>query len=321
MKLTYSLILAAASCGLAFAAATAYTTPVGYLTSTIGPNVAGSTEGAATFIASSLVLPASFAGDATVSPSGGTVITFTGGVPTGLDATSMLEISNGAQEGWWSSISSSTATAITIANSFPASLNANVHVTVRKFTTVQDVFGNNAPGIAPYSNILPFDNIQVLNPLDQSTATIIYAGGWQDFVTESPAATVIIYPGTAVKVIHRANTSLPVLVSGEVKTTKTQVDLYPNDNWLGQPNPTGGTFGSMQLGTQVLATDYVNIIQPDAGTGQATDTFVSVGGAMYNFVTEAPADTQPVAEGNGYLITRGVGTASILTIPAQAIAP
>ncbi len=326
MKLTYSLILAAAASGFAFGQTTATTTPVGYITSTIGPNASASTEGSATFIAASLVRPAVFAGLTTaVAPAPepattGSVISFSGGVPTGLDATSMLEISNGVQEGWWSAIVSSDATSITILDTFPVA--AGAQVSVRKFTTVQDVFGDNSPGLAPVGTEGGYDEIQFLKPDIQEVGVILYAGGWVNLATELPAGDEIIYPGTAVKVIHRANTTLSVVTSGEVKTTKTQIDLYQNDNWLCQPNPTGGTFGTLNLGPQVLPTDKVDIFETDGGTGQVVTTYVSSGGVMYNLATEEDAtNTPPIDEGTGYLITRGTGDASIVTVPAQTIAP
>ena len=313
--LPYSLILAAAASGMASGAQTAYTTPVGYVTASILPNVSNSPAGSATFIAASLVTPAVFSAGAVSSPSGGKVITFSGGVPTNLNSTYVLEIKTGSQEGWWSAITGSTATTVAVFDTFPASLPANVQITVRKFSTVQDVFGNNSPGLGAA------DEIQILNPVNQAASVVIYAGGWFDQVTEDPAGGTIIYPGTAVKVIHRANTTLSVVSSGEVKTTKTQVDLFANDNWLGQPNPTGGTFGTMQLGSQVLGTDFVNLIGPDAGIGQPTTSFASVGGILYNIVTEDNATSQPVSQGTGCLITRPVGGDSTITIPAQVIAP
>ena len=322
MKLhTYAFLAAIAACGMASAQTTAYTTPVGYITSTIGPNASANTEGSATFVAASLVRPASFAGAATASPSGGSVITFSGGVPAGLDATSMLEISDGAQEGWWSAIVSSTATTVTILDTFPADLAANVKATVRKFTTIQDVFGDNSPGLAPYSTEAPYDEIQFLKPDIQEVGVIVYAGGWLNLLTEASAASEIIYPGTAVKVIHRANTSLSVVASGEVKTTKTQVDVYPSDNWLCQPNPTGGTLGTLNLGPQLLASDKLDMIETDGGAGQVVTTYVSSAGVMYNLLTEADATGVEVKEGAGYLVTRGEGAASIITIPAQVVAP
>ena len=320
--LPYSLILAAAASGMASGAETAYTTPVGYITSTIGPNRSGSSAGAATFIGAALVQPATFAGAAsgTVSPSGGTVITFTGGVPTGLGISSMLEITSAIQKGWWTSIASSTATTITVTDVLPAGLPANLQISVRNFSTIQNVFGNNSPGLTVYGTG-PYDEIQLLKPDIQEVSVIVYAGGgWVNLATELPANNEIIYPGTAVKVIHRANTSLSVVTSGEVKTTPTQVDIFPKDNWFAQPNPTNQTFGNLNLGPQIGPTDSVDVIQTDGGSGQVVTTYVSSSGVMYNLATEADATPIDVKSAEGFLLKR-VGAANTLTLPVQVVAP
>jgi hypothetical protein len=192
---------------------------------------------------------------------------------------------------------------------------------VRKFNTIQDVFGENAPGLAAFSAEVPYDEIQFLDPATQEVGVIVWADAWVNLATELPAGDEIIYPGTAVKVIHRANTSLSVVVSGEVKTTKTQIDVFEDDNWLSQPNPIDGTFGQLNLGPQILETDLVDIIETDTGSGQVVTTYVSSGGVMFNLATEADATSQPVPSGTGYLIKRPAGTASVLSVPAQTIAP
>lgn len=305
------------------AAQAASTDPVGYITTTINANVSGSSAGSATFISPSLVAPISFAAASSASPSGGNTITFASGVPTDLDGSSMLEITSGANEGWWTTIVSSTTTSITVADAFPAGLPTNTTVSVRKFNTIDSIFGaDNSAGLTPAGGAELADEIQVLDPVTQAATAYIYvAGGWTNVVTEEPGGSTIIYPGTSVLVVHHANTALSLVTAGTVKTTKTQVDVYPSDNWLGQPNPTGGTLGSLTLATQILSEDNVLLTRTDPGTGQPTDTFVAVAGNMYNAVTEENADNEPVVEGSGYVLRRlPTDAASIVTIPAQVIA-
>lgn len=316
--LSYSLIAAAIACGFAAAQTTAYTTPVGYVTSYIGPNASNNTAGSATFIAPSLVMPTVYAGAATVAPSGKTV-TLSEGVPVGLDATSMLEISDGVHEGWWSAVTVSTGTTITLNDDLPAGLAAGVKVSVRKFTTIQDVFGANTPGLTAL-----VDEIQTIpDPavIPQETKSIVWADGWID-AFEEPSGGDPIYPGTAVKVIRYGLSTEPlsVIVTGEVKMTKTQVDVFPQYNWLGQPNPTGGTLGSMAFGTQVLPTDILELFQTDAGAGQVSDAYVKFGNIMID-AFEEDASAVMIPEGGGYSIYRGSGAASVLTIPAQVVSP
>jgi hypothetical protein len=330
----YSLLIAAAACGFA-AAETAYTTPVGYITTTINGNTSSGTAGASTFVAGTLVQPAVFAGESVGAPAG-TVLTFTAGVPDTLDGSYMLEITAGADEGWWSTVVSSTATSITVADSIPGA--GAVKVSIRKFNTVSSVFGNNAPGLAPFDGVSPsFDNIQILDPITQASKTIVYVtgvapDGWYDFVSSSPAENEIIYPGTAARVVRMGTTPLSLVSSGEVKTTKTQVDVYPNENWLGQSLAAGSTLGAMNFKDQIIkfdgvaANDFIELTRPDPGSGQPADLFVALipafGDVMANFVTTADATNEPIPEGTGYNLKRdGAGSPSVITIPAQVVAP
>lgn len=315
-KLTYSLLAAFAACGMAFAAETAYTTPVGYITTPISGNVTGNSAGASTFIANTLQTSAVFAGAATASPSGTLEINFAGGVPPNLDSSYQLVITQGSQEGWYTTVlGSPSATKITVADAFPAGLPADVKVQVRKYATIQSLLGSNSLGLGAS------DEVQLLDAstTPQMISTIVYAGGWFNFVTEEPAENYIIYPGTSVQIVRRGATPLSLVQSGEVKTTKTQVDVYAGDNWLGQTLATGGTLGGMQFATQIASTDFLQIVRPDTGAGQSIDNYVASGGVMYNFVTEEDATSEPIAEGAGYLISRSSGPATVVTIPAQVI--
>lgn len=327
----FALLGALLAVGAADAAAT---DPVGYITATIAGNVAANPVGAATYVSPTLITPAVFAGAATASPSGGATITFTSGVPLGLDSSYLLEISNGAQEGWWSAVASSTATSVTVADNFPAGLAGNVSITVRKFSTIANLFGANSAGLTDIdgADSNPPDEIQLLDPVTQAARTIVYVtgvapDGWYDFVTSSPADNEIIYPGTSVKVVRYATTPLSLVSSGQVKTTKTQVDVFPSFNWLGQPLATGGTLGSMNFVNQLVqfdgaaANDFLEILSPSQVANQYVALIPGFGGVMADFVTTADSTAIPIAEGAGYVIQRDASSpASIVTIPAQTIA-
>jgi hypothetical protein len=317
--LRYTLIALAATCGFAYAQTTAYTTPVGYVTSYINPRVNDLGVAAVTYIAPSLVMPTTYAGAATAQPTGKTIALPTG-VPVSLDSTSMLEIAEGPHEGWWSAITGSTDTSITVFDDFPAGLAENVKVTVRKFTTIQDLFGDNTPGLNGESFI------DVLDPADPLKPTLSYKWadgfGWYEPTTEEPSGGVIIYPGTAVVVNNFATGDpLPVVMVGEVKLTKTQVDVFPGENWLGQPNPTGGTLGSMQFASQITdLDDILELFGPDAATGQPADPYIAFEGTMYHRVFEFDASDVPIGAGFGYRLTVA-GAAITITIPAQVVSP
>jgi hypothetical protein len=314
-KISYSLLAAAMACGLAQGQTTAYTTPVGYTTTPLYGNVSGGTAGAATLVAPTLLTPAAFAGATNATPTG-TTATFASGVPTPLDGTYMLEITDGASEGWWTTVASSTSTSIVVTDNFPAGLAASTKVVVRKFNTIASVFG-----ATNSANLGAADFIEILDPLSQSTTTVVYAGGWFDLATEAPADGYIIYPGTAVRTIVNGASPLSLVTSGEVKTTKTQVDLFEGEAWVGQTFASGGTFGAMTLAPQILETDEVLLYGVDGGAGQGADSFVASGGAMFNLSTEAESDNVLVPDSSGMVVKRPVGTASTITIPAQTVAP
>lgn len=310
-KISYSLVAAAMACGIAHGAATAYTTPVGYITSTVAGNTTNDPAGYDTFISPSLVNPATFAGQTTVAPSG-TTATFSGSVPTNLDNSYIVEITAGADEGWWSKVSSSTATTIVTTNAFPITAGTNVKMTVRKLTTINQFLGENTIGLTGNDSVL------VLDPAAQAVSFIIYtAGEWQNFVTEVNEDDRPILPGTSIVIRRFGVSGLSLVSSGEVKTTKTEVDIFPQDNWLGQPLATGGTLGSMNFKSEILPSDSLRILAPD----QVSSFYVSVGNEMQNFVTEANADNVPIAQGAGYVISRPSGPGSAIVIPAQVVAP
>ena len=136
-------------------------------------------------------------------------------------------------------------------------------------------------------------------------------------MTEANVDNAAILPGTAVVVRHYGAGPLTLVSNGEVKITKTEVDVFPQDNWLGQPLAVGGTFNLMAFKSQILASDQLKILNPN----QSTDFYVSVGTEMQNFVTEANADNTVISQGAGYVISRPTGAGSALLIPAQVVAP
>jgi hypothetical protein len=293
------------------AANAASTDPVGYITHTIAGNVSGDPGGADTFVSPTLVGPAVFASATIVAPSG-SLATFSGSVPTDLDSTYILEIVSGADEGWWSKITSSTATTITSADAIPVTAGTNVQMVVRKLPTLNSFLGENLPGLDSSDQVL------LLDPATQTVSFVLYVGGeWQNFVTEGNMDNEPILPGTAIAVRRFASTPLTFVSTGEVKTTDTEVDILAQDNWLGQPLAVGGTFATMTFKDQILSSDSLKLLRAD----QTTDFFISVGTEMQNFVTEANADGEFIAEGAGYVISRPAGEGSTLVIPGQVVNP
>jgi len=325
----YSLMLAAAACGFANAQTTAYTTPVGYITNT----VAASGD---TYLSPTLVQPLTFSGVSSGAPTLKT-ITFAGSVPTNLDGTSLIEITSGASEGWWSTIVSSTATTIVVSDNFPSGIGSAVNVAVRKHNTVKTYLGANAAGLTDYDGIATdYDEVQVLNPLDGSVKGFAYVtaanlgaaeGAWLDLSTSDVADGTVIEPGYSVKIKRAKSTSLSVVATGTVKTTKTQVDLYPNYNWVGTQIASGKTFDAMNFNTQLVSYDGVSpnydelqIVNAD----QTTTAYAAADGGngltMYNLATgNEDGSTTVFNAGSGAILKRMGSAASTITIPGTSV--
>jgi hypothetical protein len=334
----YSLLAAAALCGVALGQS-ATTDPVGYITQSINGNVGANPSGAATYISATLIEATEFASASSVSPSGSATVTFAGGVPVDLDDSFVLEIRAGDQEGWWSTVISSTANSITVNDTFPNGLPESVSVSVRKHSTLQSLLGSNSPGLKPISNSNepPYDSVELLDPVTQATTVAVYVleevgvpqSGWYDFVTQDQLDGAVIHPGTSVKIVRHDESALELVSSGTVKVTKTQVDVYPNFNWLGQPIAVGATLGSMNFYDQIIKfdngvteNDFISLLNPD----QSSDVFVAadpslgIGSIMANFVTAD--DATNIAVPDGYVFQRAASqAASVITIPAQVVAP
>jgi hypothetical protein len=314
------------------AAKAAVTDPVGYISHSITGNVAANPLGADTWIGPALTNPVDFAGITSISPSGLTTLTFSGGVPTGLDSTSYLEITSGTSEGWWSQIVSSTATTVVISDTVPT-LTGNVNVKVRKLMTVGVFLGANAPGLATDAGTP--DEVIILDPVTQGTQTVIRSvppntspAGWVDNVSYADASGVYLYPGTGLTIRRFGVSDLSFTSSGDVKTGKTQVDVLLGDNLVAFPYAVGNTFNgsniAAQLGTDVSAFPD-EVIQ--LGTNQGTTTFVSsdtdpgagVTLQMVESVNYTEEGTRVIGEGTGLVIRRPGGSGGIITFPAQVI--
>jgi hypothetical protein len=341
MKYKLSLLVGLASLAalVGATAQTAVTDPVGYITHTIAGNTAGGSSGADTYVAPALVNKNDFVGTSTAAPAG-KVITFSGGVPAGLDSSSVVEIQSGTREGWWSTIASSNATSITATDDFPAGLGAAVSVKVYKLTTLRNFMGANAAGLAALDGVNQKpDEVQFLNPVNQQAKIAVYvtaaggapADGWFDFVTQDSLDNEYIYPGTAVKVRRYSATGSSFVSVGYVKTNDTEVDIYPQTNWIQPQRAVGATFTQLNVPTSFNTEDGNDATNPPADqlqvlrANQATDVFValdqSIGGGVVNFVTQEPAGNEVIPEGSGFVLKRAANApASIWVVPGQPVA-
>ena len=247
--LPYSLILAAAASGMAFAAETAYTIPVGYATNTLQPNrfnLLGLTLQKATVTAGIL----DSASATSVTDAG---VNFTTTLTAGNQY--VLELTNGAGNGTVQLISSWTANTLNTPDNISLSVVANVTTyRIRGVATVSDIFGaTNSAGLTASTDgdFTIVDRILILNDAG-SFDTVYYfndgAGsqGWFD-VNGNPAQNkAIIYPD-GFYVQRVAGAVLSLVVSGEVKTTQTKGVLTPGFNYLSSVAPVGLTLGTSGL--------------------------------------------------------------------------
>lgn len=299
-------------------AAPVYTPPVGYITHTIAGNTMNGSKGADTYISPSLIPSDVFVGITTTAPAGSTV-TVIGALPSNLDSTYLLEIQNGAREGWWSPITSVSGNTITLNDALPAAAIAGSKVAIRKITTISSFLGSNLPNLAQN------DEVQLFDPLTQSTRLCVYiaGSGWTDLTSESNMNDALINPGTSIRIKRYAQTPLTFVSSGSVKATKTEIDLYPNANWVGQQLATGGTLSNMNLATQLLAYDtnpIADVIEILAPNQAATQYVVLSSGGILDLTSENNATSVPLQEGQGMIITRPSGSSpSVLIQPATTI--
>lgn len=321
------------------AADAAVTDPVGYIT----VNIVGNGE---TYISPTLVEPDVFSAASSVTPSGGSVITFTptSGVPAGLNGSYVLEIKS---SGWWATVVSSDAAlgTITVNSPFPGSLPANTTVAVRKHSTLETFMGQNAPGFLTFDGINPSDEVQILNAggLPQGVDSYGYISGvdlgdplypngaWWDVVNSAVANNTIIEPGSAVRIKRVGATPLSFTVDGEVKTTPTQVDLFTNFNWVGTPLAAGGTLDGMTFNSQLIQFDGISpnydelqFLRPNQGTSpfaSVLDGVTPTSASMFDLVNSVFAPTEPFKEGTGVIILRIGSPMSVITLPGTTVAP
>ncbi len=321
------------------AADAAVTDPVGYITVNIVAN-------GETYISPTLVEPDVFSAASSVTPSGGSVITFTptSGVPAGLNGSYVLEIKS---SGWWATVVSSDAAlgTITVNSPFPGSLPAATAVAVRKHSTLGTFLGENAPGLITFDGVSPSDEVQVLDAAGspQSVTSFGYVSGanlgdplypngaWFNLGTSAVDNNFVIEPGSAIRVKRVGATALSFTVDGEVKTTPTQVDLFSNFNWVGTPLATGGTLDGMAFNTQLIQFDGVSpnydelqILRPNQTAvpfASALDGVTPTSASMFNLADSVFAPTEPIAEGTGVVINRIGNPASVITLAGSVVAP
>jgi len=229
MKLTYSLILAAAASGYAFGAATAYTTPVGYVG--VG-NTAGVAVPANTDMTFAIPLEKSAEWAGAVTSVSGNVITFTGTTFTTdqwVSSTTpyVVKLSNGTKSGLVALITANTATTITVAFQNSDTLTGVVAgdlIAIRKAWTLGTVFAGNT--LPDYIEFHLWQGTAV--GTDNAPDGIYYCwnGGWYDSLDDSPADSLILYPNEGFRIRNSTASGIATLtVSGEVPVANSRIQI------------------------------------------------------------------------------------------------
>lgn len=261
----YSLILAAASCGLAFGAETAYTTPVGYVSvgNTAGAAVPANTD----FYVSipGLDRPAEYAG--LVDSVSGSDINlqgtpalpaFTGGVPY------IAKITSGAKSGLVALITANDVDTVTVSLQAGESLAGVVSgdkIQIQKAWTPQSLFAGNV--VPEGTQILAFSGASTGTNLANDITYEFSAGAWLDLGTFGSADDAVLYPNEGF--ILRSLASVPTfVVSGTVPLSNSRAIISNpvttgQDNILSFNSPVAESIGNSGLGVntgdQVLVFD------------------------------------------------------------------
>lgn len=292
--LPYSLILAAAATGLAHGAATAYTTPVGYLSvtipansdTTVSPSLSSSPllKAAATAIATNTV---------TFASTGITSGSFVNAAPD-LNSKSYLLVSSGPLAGLRFPITANTATTVTV-NAGATSLQAQGFLTGATFSvvpywTLNTLFpaglgvGVSTDPFSPSAFVLFSDQESVAVNRAPSKLYFYFGGdvdlpaGWydNDNIDGGLQNTVAIDPSVQLTIRNSAFSS--VTVSGEVPSTPLSTVFLTsasasNDEYLASPFPVDTTLAQSGLQSAIVAstdafspTDFV-FVYPDTGAG------------------------------------------------------
>jgi hypothetical protein len=241
----YSLILVAASAGMAFGAETAYTTPVGYVTV---PLPGKATAGAANRlqIASEQLLPPNSTEFAGVAESfSGNVLTDAQGTwaagsfvnatpPAGFPAYShLVQITSGPLLGTFSWITGSSANTITTFDNISAA-GPNASYRIVKAFTIATLLGAVPPAtvLGGGTSAAAADNFQIYNSFANTYTTFYYKNGgavggtgWRTSASNSlDVSSVAIHPTDSGLVFTRKQVGDGSLViAGDVKVGATDV--------------------------------------------------------------------------------------------------
>lgn len=322
-SITYSLLAAAVACGMAQGAATAYTTPVGYVTQSLAANQFN-------LVALTVNQPTIAAGildTVTASPNSvsDTQINFTTTLAAG--ATYVLELNDGTVQ----EITAWSGSVLTTPDNITAKVTPGTTAyKLRKASTVSDVFGaTNSAGLTPSADgsLGGVDQILILNSAG-SFDTVFYfndgAGtqGWFDAGFADATNKPIVYPDAFF--VQKAASASSLVVSGEVKIKPTSGILNNGYNYVGGASPAGLTVQG--TGLQAFLTpstdgDLANadllLLQKPDGT-YTTCFYFNDGAGTQGWFDDGFADASALPVNTGVLIlNKGAAKPFTMSVPAS----
>lgn len=302
--ITYSLLAAAAACGMAFAAETAYTTPVGYTTTTVYAAF-GAGAPKTSVISPNMQNPASYGGTVTGIVSDTLTLSGAAFTPDAFNNIS-AEFGGGVYyayfietaDGYWAQIESNDTTSVTVEAGAGAKFAIADVVKIRRHVTIADYFGaNNEAGLQDDGGSLnpdDADNIVIIDEVN-SSSILVYpssalGGTW---VTDNldNGAIVPIYPDQGLQLIRRGLTNVSVVDSGEVDTNGRQIMVTTGIQIRPYVIPVDTTLAQLGLYTGLNTTG----VQDDGGSLSVSDA----------------DNVQVLVDGNTftYFVTTGLGPA------------
>jgi hypothetical protein len=320
--LSYSLIAAAVACGFATAQTTAYTTPVGYTTKALAPNqytLVGLTVHEATKSAG--IITGESANSVTVA--GANFTTLLGA----FGDTYILELADGTVQ----EITAWAGDVLTTPDDITGKVTPGTTTyKLRKAATVSSIFGaTNSLGLSPDTDgSLTGTDFIMLPNASGAFDTVYYfndgAGtlGWFDTAGDPADNKPIVYPD-GFYVRRSAGSLLNLVVSGEVKTTKTGGVLKSGYNYLSAVAPVGLTLGTSGLEAfltpdtdgSLIGTDMVMVQQ---GATYRTSYYFNDGAGTLGWFDTAGDPAEDIALDGGFLIRAAAGPkAFTVNVPAS----
>lgn len=303
----YSLLLAAAACGVAVGQTTAYTTPVGYSTQTLLASKFN-------LIGLDLHKPISVTG--TLTAVSGAVLTDTSvtNFATALTAsrTYILEMVTGTAAGVSQEFVTVSGSTLTLPSSVTG-VAVGDQYQIRVAPTLEDIFGTTTSVLTKGATAALADNIYLPNG---SGGYNVYwqntAGSFRNFVGGTAAANVpVVYmDGLLVK---KGATAGSLVLSGEIKKISSTNTIVKGFNPLGTGYPAGSTLQNIgltgiQKGATAALSDKIHI--PN-GSGGYNIYWMNSASSWRNFVGGTAA-TAPTALTPGFFIEKvATGTVAI----------